>query len=102
MRWTAPAEQTALARILCALGRRLFHRGHDLIEGRRVGGSHIGEYLAVQADLGLRQPVDERAIAQAALADGRVDANDPQLAEIALAASAVAKGIHPRADQRFL
>ena len=53
-------------------------------------------------DLGLRQPVDERAVAQAALADGRVDADDPELAELPLAVAAIAKGIDAGADEGFL
>ena len=52
--------------------------------------------------LGLLQAVDELAVAQAALADGGVDADDPQLAELALADAAIAKGVDAGANQRFL
>ena len=47
------------------------------------------------------KPIDELAVAQAALADGRVDADDPQLAELPLPVAAIAKGIDAGADECF-
>ena len=48
------------------------------------------------------QAVDELAVANAAFAAGRVDADDPQLAELALACAAVAEGEGLGPHQVFL
>nr|CAI0340404.1 hypothetical protein SHINE37_44273 [Rhizobiaceae bacterium] len=53
---------------------------------------HVGQNLAVDFDAGLVEAVDEAAIGQAVLADGSVDALDPERAEIALVDLAVAVG----------
>ena len=53
----------------------------------------IGENLAVDLDAGLVEAVDETAIGQAVLADGGIDALDPQRTEIALAGLPVARRI---------
>src|SRR5690606_2061032 len=52
----------------------------------------VGKHLAVDFDAGLVQAVDEAAVGQAMLADGSVDALDPQSAEVALVDLAVAVG----------
>ena len=52
--------------------------------------------------LALMRPCDELAVPQAAFAAGRVDADDPQLAELALACAAVAEGKRLGPDERFL
>ena len=59
------------------------------------------ERLAVELDFGLVEAVDELAVAQAAFAAGRVDADDPQLAELALACAAVAEGERLGPHERF-
>src|SRR5919112_4261867 len=58
----------------------------------RLGVAHgdVGQHLAVELDAGQLEAVDERAVAQAILARGGVDAHDPQAAEVALAVAAVA------------
>ncbi len=66
---------------------------HERGECLRLVDRHVGQDLAVDLDAGLVQAVDETAIGQAVLADGGVDALDPERAEIALAALAVAVGI---------
>jgi hypothetical protein len=53
---------------------------------------HVGQNLAVDFDAGLVQTVDEAAVGQAGLADGSVDALDPEGAEIALLDATVARG----------
>ena len=58
--------------------------------------------LAVELDVRPQQAVDELAVSHAALADGRVDADDPQLAELAFADAAVAEGKRLGPDDRLL
>src|SRR5690606_4047162 len=58
--------------------------------------------LAIDLDARLVQAVDEAAIGQAVLAGSRVDALDPQGAEIALAVLAVAVGVLQRLFDRLL
>src|SRR4051812_10099734 len=58
----------------------------------RLGIAHgdVGQDLAVQVDLGQLEAVDELAVRKAVEAGRRVDARDPQAAEVALAVAAVA------------
>src|SRR4029079_8895878 len=74
---------------LCDLG---FDLRDDRVERCRVEDRQLGERFAVELDLGFVEAADELAVADAAFASGRVDADDPQLAELALAAASVAEG----------
>src|SRR6476646_9698966 len=56
----------------------------------------IGEDLAIDVDLGGLQPGDEPRVADVVLAAGRVDAHDPELAELTLARPAVAVRVPER------
>src|SRR5581483_8979205 len=68
------------ARVLsCAAG--LIHQG---LEGLGLVNGQIGKHLAVNLDPGLRKPADKSAVGQPVLAAGRVDALNPEGAEIAL------------------
>ena len=87
-RWTS-VDQEAWRR---RLGRHLDQCG----EGRGVGDGQVGEHLAVDLDPGVVQAVDEAAVADAVEPAGRVDALDPELAELALAGTAVAEGVLER------
>src|SRR5262249_43235545 len=60
--------------------------------GGRVGDRQIGEHLAVHRDVRLLETGDEGRVAHAVRADGGVDADDPQPAEIALLLAAVVVG----------
>src|SRR3954468_12223442 len=82
----APAWRSGGGRSLDGL------RGHLHQGGERpgIGDRQIGEDLAVHLDACLLQTVDEPAVADAVDAAGRVDASDPQLAELALARPAIA------------
>src|SRR5690606_1640161 len=80
------------------LGFDLFH---DAAKSRRVVDGQIGENLAVDLDLGLLQTVGELAVRQAASASTRIDTGDPQLAEHALASTAVAVGVLARLHHRL-
>src|SRR5262245_28542591 len=93
---------TVASRLGGRLGKNLFDRLDDLLEGRGVGDGHFGQGLAVQGDLGLVQSVDEFAVAQSLHAHGGVDADDPQLVEVTLPQPAIAIGVDARSDQRFL
>src|SRR5687768_2002974 len=57
----------------------------DHAEGGRVVDGDVGQGLAVQGDTGLQQTVHEAAVAQAVQAGRRIDADDPQRTELALA-----------------
>jgi hypothetical protein len=79
----------------------LFDRGNYLVKRRGIGYGQIGENLAIQLNLGLEQPIDENAVAQAALAHCGIDANDPQLAELPFPIAAIPKGIDSGAEESF-
>src|SRR5436305_14437853 len=67
-----------------------------------VANGDVGEHLAVELDLGQPQAVHELAVAHALLAGGRVDALDPEPAELALAVLAVAVRVRARLEQLLL
>ena len=76
------------------LGRQLrLGDFHELGEGSRIVHSQIRENLAVDGDVVLLQPIDERGIAHAVQASSGVDTGDPQGAEITLAQLAALEGI---------
>ena len=62
-------------------------------EVRGVGHGDLGQHLAVELDVGQLEAVHELVVRQAVLTGARVDADDPQLAELALAHAAVAVGV---------
>src|SRR5262245_27019066 len=70
---------------------------------KRAGVAHgeIGQDLAVEVDVGLLQALDELAVTQALRADGRIDADDPQAAEPALALLSVPRRVGERVEQGF-
>src|SRR5262245_59757835 len=65
----------------------------ELGKRRLVEHGDVGQYLAVHGNGGFLQPVHEPAVAHAVLAGRRIDAGDPQRAELALAVAAVTVGI---------
>src|SRR4051812_38221095 len=75
-----------------ALRNRRFGLGDDYVKRCWVRNRDLGKHLAVELDPGLGAAVDEFAVAEAPFAAGCVDAEDPQLAEFALACAAVAEG----------
>src|SRR5215475_4345508 len=62
-------------------GARLIHQS---LEGVGLVHGEIGEDLAVNLDPGLGEPADKSAVGQAVETAARVDALDPERAEIAL------------------
>src|SRR5262249_50972218 len=64
---------------------------HDLRESVGVVDGDLGQHLAVDRYHRPLQPGDQLTVAQATHPAGRVDADDPQPAKIALADPAIAK-----------
>ena len=75
---------------------------HDGLEGVRVGDGELGESATVQLDAGKTQALDEAVVGDALSADSRVDALDPQLAEVTLASLTVAEVVVKGVQQLFL
>src|SRR5882757_2922659 len=77
--------------------RRLLDLGGGLVaerlEAGRVLDGEVGEHLAVYSDAREVQAVDKSAVGQSVLAHGGVDALNPERAEGALLAFAVAVAI---------
>src|SRR4029453_18444386 len=67
----------------------------QVAERLRVLHGELGEDLAVDFHAGDLEPVDQATVRDAVLARGRVDARDPELAELALALLAIAIGVLP-------
>ena len=80
--------------------QRGFGLGDDLVEAGRIAAGDLGEELPVNCDAGLLQPFDEPAVRQPAFADGGVQTDDPERAEVALALFSVAGGIAPSRARR--
>src|SRR6185312_17365804 len=96
---------TALSRLLGSAGLfadGFFREIEQRSERFRIGDREIGERLAVEADARLLEAVHEDRVRHAFATRGRVDAADPQRAEIALAHAAVAKRVSQRLEQRFV
>src|SRR5690606_3579246 len=74
----------------------------DLAEGGDVVHREVGQGLAVELDVGLLQAVHQTAVAQAVLTGRRVDAHDPQAAELALLLLAADVGVLLRLGDRLL
>ena len=90
MRWSEDGAGGCLR----SAGSRLIHRMiNDLRKGVGVVHSQVGEYLAVHVEIRFAVRPHELRVADALLARGRVDAGDPQLAEVALALAPIAVGV---------
>src|SRR5258706_4381702 len=74
----------------------------EFAECRLVEHREVGEDLAVHVDAGLLEARHELAVRDTRLAGARVDAGDPERAELALLVAAIAVGVLPRAHHRFL
>src|SRR5262245_5113253 len=86
----------------CLRGQGLPGRFHQASEGAGVVDRELGQDLAVDLDAGQPQALDETVVRHAVGAGGRVDARDPQLAEVALAVTAVAVGVLHRVEHLLL
>src|SRR3954451_17031799 len=97
----APLEGSAVVQVW--LGRRgLAGALDESAEGLGVAHGDVGQDLAVQLDAGQLQTMDERAVGHALGARGRVDARDPQTAEVTLAVATIAVRVRVRLHHRFL
>src|SRR6185369_16027826 len=63
----------------------------------RIGDGDVGQYLAVQRDVRLLQAVDQARVRDAVHPRGRVDAGDPERAEVAAAHAPAPGRLHHRA-----
>src|SRR6185437_2448299 len=71
-------------------------------KGGCVTNGEIGEDLAIDLDAGLAESVDEGAVAHVVDMGRGIDADDPELAELALFVLAIAVGVLPAALDVFL
>src|SRR5947207_14756180 len=71
--------------------------------GERSGAAdrELGEALAIERDAGVLQAVDQLPVREPVLARRRVDADDPQAAEIALLPAAADERVLQRGVDRF-
>ena len=74
---------------------------HQLRETGAVLHGDVGQHLAVDGDIGLLQTGNEAAVRQPVLAAGRIDAGDPQLAELPGARTAIPIRIIQRVQTSF-
>src|SRR5690606_37855261 len=65
-------------------------------ERRLITHSQVGQCLAIQPNLGHLETVHEATVGQPVHPRGRVDARDPQTAEVALLVAAIAIGVPVR------
>src|SRR5579872_7161279 len=70
-------------------------------ESGLIEDGNVREHLAIDLDRGFLQAIDQGAVGHAEFPRGRVDANDPQRAKIALLAAAVAIRVLTRAHDRL-
>jgi hypothetical protein len=73
-----------------------------LLEGAVFGGRHLRQHLAVQVNARLFQTGDEFAVGNVGRPARRVDAGDPQRAEIPLAAAPTDVAVTEGLLDRFL
>src|SRR5918993_218585 len=78
---------------LALLRKRSAGLGDNALEGLALVHRDVGQDLAVEIDSGELQAVHELAVGQAFLADGGIDALDPERSERALLHLAVAIGV---------
>ncbi len=95
--------------VSCLGGNWMVMHGHrdldDFDQGAEGGGiadRHFAQDLAIEFDFRGLEAVDELAIAQTVHLRSGAQADNPQAAEVALAAAAIAKRIHASANQSFL
>src|SRR3977135_1234685 len=91
--------QQAIANLRRQRGLGLFS---DRLERRRLVDGEIRQHLAVDRDARLGKAVDKDAVGHAERTHGGIEALNPQRAEGALLALAVAKGILPGLFDRGL
>src|SRR5207302_3050295 len=75
---------------------------HQPSKGTAVAHGQVSQHLAVDLHSGLAKAVHQLVVRQARLPRGGVDARDPQLTHLALAATAVAECIRQRVQDRFV
>jgi hypothetical protein len=76
-------------------------KGSDLAESGRIGYGNVGQNLAVDLHIGFFEAEDEFAVRQAVETGSRIDAGDPQTAEITLFDTAVTESVIKGPINRF-
>src|ERR1700722_5912837 len=104
--WTRPGKvpEPVMTRCRLSSGRRQAGLGflRNGGKGRHVVHREIGQHLAIDREAGLVQAVDQRAVAHPAKAGRRIDARDPERAELALLLAPAAIGVLTGLDDRLL
>src|SRR5690625_5869857 len=90
-----------MIRLPCSAQAGLSFFGQSL-EGHLVVHGQVGKHLAVNADHGALEAVDNAAVRQTVFAGSRVDALNPQAAEVALALAAVTVAVLAGLDDSLL
>src|SRR4029077_12029374 len=75
---------------------------HQPGKGTAVAHGQVSQHLAVDLHSGLAKAVHQFVVGQARLPGGGVDARDPELPHLALAAPAVAIGVGKRVKDGFV
>src|SRR5688572_1951660 len=81
--------------------QRVLGGGDQVVKGRAIGRGDVSQNLAIQTDLRRFQALHEAAVSNARGARGRVDANLPEGAIIALLGLAIAEGVLPAMIERI-
>jgi len=79
---TSNIEHYGSLRLRPGRGEVLFGKTDQLLEPRGILDRHVGQDLPVQEDIGLLQGINKPAIGQSMRPNCRVDAGNPQHAEI--------------------
>src|SRR5687768_3185236 len=85
-----------------SLGQRGLGGGCQRRKGGFITDGQVSQDLAVDLDPGLAQAVHEHAVTHVVLVRRRVDAGDPEAAEVALLVATVTIGVPPAALHRLL
>ena len=85
----------------CLGRKRLFYFFDDFVESLRIVNCHFRKHFSIEIDVCLLEAVDEFAVTQPALAYRRVDARDPQAAEVTFSTASITKGKSLGSNQRL-
>src|SRR5207237_4134297 len=75
---------------------------HQPSKGTAVAHGQVSQHLAVDLHSGLAKAVHQLVVGQPRLPRGGIDARDPELAHLALAATTVAKRVRERVQHRLV
>src|SRR5438309_3962037 len=93
---------TSLSGLLISWSEGLFRNLYQPSKGTAVAHGQVSQHLAVDLYSGLAEAVHQLAVGQPRLARGSVDASDPELPHLALAAAAVAISVGEGVKHRLV